>query len=209
MSLLLPFMHPPGRMGDIRVFKSMVPAQSDTGNIVQMDSRRRVFEAMNHGRPDRVPVMCQLALGHYFLNSDCPPSEIWFDSGTFAEALIEFQARYGFDGVLVNLPGRPDNWRRLLQSSTKKLSQICHPERSEGSGGGRYEILRCPQNDIGSSEIVSKQGDTEILTWPCGLVTVVGPDDNPQTFGPGKTPLARADYKTVDVADPATYRNAG
>lgn len=127
---------------------------------------------MNHGHPNRVPVMCQLALGHYFLNSDCPPSEIWFDSKTFAEALIEFQARYGFDGVLVNLPGRPDGWRRYLSSA-------------------------------------SKQGDSEILTWRSGLLSVVGPDDNPQTFGPGKMPLARADYKTVDVSDPATYRTPG
>jgi len=140
--------------------------------MVQMDSRRRVLEAMNHGHPDRVPVMCQLALGHYFLNCDYPPSEIWFDSNTFAEALIESQARYGFDGILVNLPGRPDHWRRLLQSS-------------------------------------STEADSEILTWPSGLVTVVGPDDNPQTFGLAKMPLGRADYKTVDINDPATYRTPG
>ncbi len=137
-----------------------------------MNSKRRVFEAMNHGRPDRVPVMCQLALGHYFLNCDYPPSEIWFDSNTFAKALIDLQQRYRFDGVLVNLPGRPKNWRDFLSSS-------------------------------------SKEGDSEILTWPSGLVTAVGPDDNPHTFGPGKTPLERADYKTVDINDPATYRTPG
>ena len=140
--------------------------------MAQMDSRRRVFEAMSHGHPDRVPVMCQLALGHYFLNTNYPPSEIWFDSTVFAKALIELQVRYGFDGLLVNLPGRPDNWRRYLSSATK-------------------------------------QGGSEILAWPSGLVTVVGPDDNPQTFGPGKTLLQRADYKTVDVSDPATYRTPG
>ena len=139
---------------------------------MQINSKRRVFEAMNHGRPDRVPVMCQLALGHYFLNCDYRPSEIWFDSNTFAKVLIDLQQRYGFDGVLVNLPGRPDNWTDFLSSS-------------------------------------SKEGDSEILTWPSGLVTVVGPDDNPQTFGPAKAPLVRAGYKTVDVNDPATYRTPG
>ncbi len=137
-----------------------------------MNSKRRVFEAMNHGLPDRVPVMCQLALGHYFLNCDYSPSEIWFDSSTFAKVLIDLQQRYRFDGVLVNLPGRPNNWTDFLSSS-------------------------------------SKEGDSEILTWPSGLVTAVGPDDNPQTFGPAKTPLGRADYKTVDVNDPATYRMPG
>jgi len=44
---------------------------------------------MNHQTPDRVPVMCQLALGHYFLNCGGKPSKIWFDSEAFAGALVE------------------------------------------------------------------------------------------------------------------------
>jgi hypothetical protein len=63
--------------------------------------------AMRHQIPDRVPVMCQLALGHYFLNTDIPPHEIWFTSKGFAEATTALQRRYHFDGILVNLPGRP------------------------------------------------------------------------------------------------------
>jgi len=141
-------------------------------SIERMDSRQRVFEAMIHGRPDRVPVMCQLALGHYFLNCGYEPSEIWFDSGTYARALVELQERYGFDGVLVNLPGRPGDWRSYVESS-------------------------------------GREGESEVLNWRSGLVTVVGPDDNPQTFGPGRTPLGRADYNNVDVKDPATYRASG
>src|SRR6056297_652828 len=70
--------------------------------------------AMTHGVPDRVPVMCQLALGHYFLHSDRKPSDIWFDSEVFAGVLAECRARYEFDGLLVNLPGRPPNWREHL-----------------------------------------------------------------------------------------------
>ena len=35
-----------------------------------MNSKERILAAMNHETPDRVPVMCQLALGHYFLNFD-------------------------------------------------------------------------------------------------------------------------------------------
>lgn len=69
---------------------------------------------MRHEPVDRVPVMCQLALGHFFLHSKEAPSDIWFDSGTFALTLAEFQNRYGFDGFLINLPGRPDNWRDYL-----------------------------------------------------------------------------------------------
>jgi len=81
-----------------------------------MTSRERVRAAMRHEVCDRVPVMCQIALGHYFINSGRKPSEIWFDSETFAAVLIDFQRRYGFDGVLINLPGRPANWRDDLVS---------------------------------------------------------------------------------------------
>jgi hypothetical protein len=74
-----------------------------------MTSRERVARAMRHQLPDRVPVMCQLALGHFFLHSGLQPHEIWFTSDGFAEAAVALQRRYRFDGVLLNLPGRPDN----------------------------------------------------------------------------------------------------
>jgi hypothetical protein len=79
-----------------------------------MNSRERIGIAMRLGVPDRVPVMCQLALGHYFLNSGLDPIEIWHDTDAFAEALIRLQSRYGFDGILINLPGRDPNWRRAM-----------------------------------------------------------------------------------------------
>lgn len=127
---------------------------------------------MNHETPDRVPVMCQLALGHYFLNCDQRPSEIWFDGGTFAKVLVELQRRYMFDGILVNIPGRPPDWKDYLSS---------------------YE----------------KAGDREHLCWKSGLETIFPPDDNAQTYQKGRAPLPRADYRTVDIDDPATYRLAG
>jgi len=74
-----------------------------------MTSRERVRIAMDLGVPDRVPVFCQLAIGHYFLNASASAFDIWFRSEGFADALVEMQRRYGFDGILVNLPGRdPD-----------------------------------------------------------------------------------------------------
>ena len=74
---------------------------------------------MNHQEPDRVPVMCQLALGHYFLHCGFAPSDIWFDSQAFAKALVQLQRRYRFDGILVNLPGRPPDWKGRLSSYRK------------------------------------------------------------------------------------------
>ena len=137
-----------------------------------MNAKQRVSAAMNHKEPDRVPVMCQLALGHYFLYCDYRPSEIWFDSVTFAKALIDLQRLYEFDGILVNLPGRPADWKNKLKSS-KTID------------------------------------NKEYLYWKSGLETIVPPDDNPQTYQQGQTPLGRADYTKVDVNDPATYRLTG
>lgn len=140
--------------------------------MASMNSKERVWAAMNHQEPDRVPVMCQLALGHYFLNCRHRPSDIWFDSETFAHALVDLQRRYEFDGILVNIPGRPPDWQNKL-ASCKRI------------------------------------GDAEYLYWKSGLETIVPPDDNPQTFRPGRAPLQRADYKTVDITDPATYQLPG
>ena len=127
-----------------------------------MNSKERVSAAMAHRVPDRVPAMCQLALGHYFLHCRAKPSDIWFDSETFAVALVELQQRYGFDGILVNIPGRPSDWRDEIKSRRKV-------------------------------------GDHEYLGWKSGFETVVPPDDNPQTFGPGGSALARADYRAIDL----------
>jgi hypothetical protein len=89
-----------------------------------MTSRERVRVAMELAEPDRVPVFCQLSIGHYFLNTSLSPFDIWFRSEGFAEALVELQRRYRFDGILVNLPGRDPGIEK-------------HIERVEEAPGGR------------------------------------------------------------------------
>lgn len=78
-----------------------------------MNGKERVARAMRFEIPDRVPVMCQLSLGHYFLNlrGRWKPHEIWFTSEGFADALVTLRERYRFDGILINIPGRDPNWR--------------------------------------------------------------------------------------------------
>lgn len=80
-----------------------------------MTGRERMDVAMRLGTPDRVPVMCQLALGHYFLQSGLDAIEVWHSTEGFAEALVRLQRRYGFDGILVNLPGRDPRWREEVR----------------------------------------------------------------------------------------------
>src|SRR3974390_2386219 len=84
-------------------------------------SRERVACAMRLEVPDRVPVFCQLALGHYFLNAGLPAHRIWFTSEGFAEALGKLQRRYCFDGLLINLPGRPPKLLERLRRVEKTV----------------------------------------------------------------------------------------
>lgn len=106
-----------------------------------MNSRERMDVAMRLGTPDRVPVMCQLSLGHYFLYSGIDAVEIWHSTAGFGEALITLQRRYGFDGILINLPGRDPDWRRYIS-------------RIEEHEGGRLItwkngwITVCPPDDL-------------------------------------------------------------
>jgi hypothetical protein len=109
-----------------------------------MTSRERMDIAMHPGDGrfvDRVPVMCQLALGHYFLQTDLGAVDIWHDTQAFAEALVRLQERYGFDGILVNLPGRDPEWRRHLGSTERfGKSTVVHWR------DGRYTIV--PDDDL-------------------------------------------------------------
>lgn len=97
--------------------------------IQDVTSRERMALAMRHDAADRVPLMCQLSLGHYFLHTGLEPIEIWHDTAAFGEALITLQRRYGFDGILVNLPGRDPDWRRDIT-------------RIEAVGGERHIFWR-------------------------------------------------------------------
>ncbi|MBI5817707.1 MAG: hypothetical protein HZA88_01880 [Verrucomicrobia bacterium] len=117
-----------------------------------MTSKQRIALAMQHQQPDRVPVMCQLALGHYFLNAPIPQHRIWFTSEGFAEALVLLQRRYRFDGILINLPGRPAN----------VLDDVLRIERTVDGGerliwkNGDYTLV--PPND--SAHHYSADGST-------------------------------------------------
>lgn len=73
--------------------------------------------------PDRVPVMCQLATGHYYLQSGVDPLDIWFTSHGFVEALIRMQRRYLFDGILINLPGRDPHYELQIRTIERKENE--------------------------------------------------------------------------------------
>jgi hypothetical protein len=105
-----------------------------------MTSKERMRQAMGLGVPDRVPVMCQLALGHYFLHAGLSPFEIWFTSEGFAEALTRLCERYRFDGILVNLPGRPPD----AESHVDRIERGTSENIVHWTNGGR---TRLPHDD--------------------------------------------------------------
>lgn len=88
-----------------------------------MTSKERISKAMQLGIPDRVPLMCQLSIGHYFQNSKLNPIDIWLESEGFAEALVELQTKYNFDGILINLPGRDPQNQKYIKKIEKTGSE--------------------------------------------------------------------------------------
>ncbi len=86
-----------------------------------MTSRERILLAMNFDYPDRVPVMCQMSIGHMLQQlKDVSPLEFWFDAETFASGLIKLRELYEFDGILVSLHGHFKNWKEKYNQVEKQ-----------------------------------------------------------------------------------------
>ncbi|MHC4403163.1 MAG: uroporphyrinogen decarboxylase family protein [Planctomycetota bacterium] len=106
-----------------------------------MNGKQRIRAAMRHEAVDRVPVMCQLAIGHYLLNTDVTPVQLWFTSEGFARALVTLQERYRFDGILINLLGTDPNWMR----SVERIERA--DDGSETVFFANGDTARCPADD--------------------------------------------------------------
>jgi hypothetical protein len=81
-----------------------------------MEPRQRVLAAMRLEKPEGVPVMCQMALGHILLNSKVDPVEFFLSSEAYARGLLRMRELYGFDGILLHKPGRENGWEPLIES---------------------------------------------------------------------------------------------
>src|SRR5262245_14412452 len=81
-----------------------------------MNPREKVTAAMRLAKPDSIPVMCQMALGHILLNTRVDPVEFFLSSGTYAKALLLMREKYSFDGILLHKPGRENGWEPLIDS---------------------------------------------------------------------------------------------
>lgn len=65
-----------------------------------MNGKERMRLAMRGKKPDRVPVMCQLATGHIYRNAGIAPLDYWYTPAGYVEGNVRMVERYRFDGVL-------------------------------------------------------------------------------------------------------------
>ena len=92
-----------------------------------MTSRERMAAAMALGRPDRVPVMCQLSVGHMLLRTGTRPTTFWHSAEAYASGLVVLQRAYGFDGILVSLYGHAPDWEKNIRRvETSAEGEIVH-----------------------------------------------------------------------------------
>src|SRR5665647_2553618 len=82
-------------------------------------SKQRLAAAMSGGRPDRVPVMCQMSIGHMLRETGASPSRFWHSTEDFAAGLLALRARYRFDGILVSLHGHAPDWEGRAVSTVR------------------------------------------------------------------------------------------
>lgn len=70
--------------------------------------------AMGGTLPDRVPVMCQMSIGHMLLQTGHSPAAFWNSAELFAAGLQALRESYLFDGILVSLHGHQQDWEKRM-----------------------------------------------------------------------------------------------
>jgi hypothetical protein len=92
-----------------------------------LTSKERVRLAMSGGLPDRVPVMCQMSIGHMLLQTGYPPAAFWNSAEAFAEGLLALRRFYRFDGILISLHGHSPDWeKRILRVEKEGDAEVVH-----------------------------------------------------------------------------------
>lgn len=88
--------------------------------------------------PDRVPLMCQLSIGHMLQQLDVYPVDFWHDVEVFSDGLVKLRDIYDFDGILASLHGHGPGWSKEIQSRRK----VANGEEIIWKDGRRVLYLR-------------------------------------------------------------------
>jgi uroporphyrinogen-III decarboxylase len=86
--------------------------------------KQRMEKAMNLEKPDRVPVMCQMSIGHMVLQTGFFPIELWCSAQVFSEALLQLRKAYNFDGILISLHGHSPDWEKNIKRIDKTENEL-------------------------------------------------------------------------------------
>ncbi len=85
-----------------------------------MTSKERMDCAMGRTLPDRVPVMCQMSIGHMLLQTGRSPAAFWNSAEVFVSGLLAARRAYLFDGILVSLYGHQRDWEKRVSSQKRE-----------------------------------------------------------------------------------------
>jgi uroporphyrinogen-III decarboxylase len=106
-----------------------------------MKAKQRMAKAMNLEKPDRIPVMCQMSIGHMLLQTGLSPVELWHSAEVFSEALLQLRKTYSFDGILISLHGHSPDWEKDIKRAKKEENE----ETVYWKNGDKTEF---PKNDL-------------------------------------------------------------
>lgn len=76
--------------------------------------------AMAGKKPDRVPLMCQMSIGHMILQTGASPPAFWNSAEIYAAGLLDLRQTYSFDGILISLYGHFSDWEKKVSRVRKE-----------------------------------------------------------------------------------------
>ena len=140
-------------------------------------------------RPERFPVMCQMANGHTIINTGVDPIDYFLDGALWADCLIRMRALYDFDGVLCHKPGRVHG----LVDQVERMDRDAESPTLYLQDGARIE---CTRDDDAYYKA------TDEFTWP----DIEELDlDNLLSWAPESYKAFQASKATLPIDDPDSF----
>ena len=154
-----------------------------------MSSKNLVRQAMCMERPERFPVMFQMANGHTIINTGVDPIDYFLDGALWADCLIRMRALYDFDGVLCHKPGRVHG----LVDQVERMDRDAESPTLYLQDGARIE---CTRDDDAYYKA------TDEFTWP----DIEELDlDNLLSWAPESYKAFQASKATLPIDDPDSF----
>ena len=140
-------------------------------------------------RPERFPVMCQMANGHTIINTGVDPIDYFLDGTLWADCLIRMRSLYDFDGILCHKPGRVHG----LMDQVERMDRDAESPTLYLQDGARIE---CTRDDDAYYKA------TDEFTWP----DIEELDlDNLLAWAPESYKAFQASKATLPIDDPDSF----